>query len=285
MSHTLMVAARKHKTPNEFVKKFLLPAFGASRIPHGTIKANMPAHLRPKSLPPLNFKNSKQGRSLTFSNSESPNETLTVRMQTVQFSGSTRRAFLTIGYNANAGPKISPRDYDRGRQIGNYNYQFMGNIRIEGLDIPAEAVEHWHTLGKELGRGTFPIDPEMFEKLRNYAKCTNGIDKLGMAIRYLSGVSGSHPLEKSLRGLQNPRGLPLMQFYLLAERKNDFFKRIIHAKKSKDIEDALVETYGVSKRFARVMGRELEFVLNKPHLQIGKEKLLQEILRFQATPH
>lgn len=286
MSRTLMAAARKHKTASEFVKKFLLPAFGAGRIPDAYHTRRIPPQLRTKTIAPIRFKNSKNSRTLIFSNIDHPYELISVRIQSLQFMGGGRKTMLAIGKSANAGPRIGKRDYNIGRELGRFSYEFIGPMRLEFLDIPEEAVAHWKTIsGERTPFQPFPIQPELFEKLRKYQRCNNGIDKMMMSIRYLSGISSNKPLEKSLQGLRNERNLPLIQFYLLVERKNHFLKSMIHAKSEKDMENTIAETYSVSKRFAREVAHEAWFSMNKERMKLGIERLLDEIHRFQSSPH
>ncbi|MBI4043913.1 MAG: hypothetical protein HY393_03870 [Candidatus Diapherotrites archaeon] len=264
MSRTVLTALRKHKTPEAFVKKFLLRALRAGRV--SPIK-NVPSgvHLPLKSP-------ARTSGWIRFANIKNPGQVFYLNVEAFTIltpKGTTILPRLSI-YPNMYGVHLSPKDWEQGQaHAHSHAMQSREILNIPSTHVnenwkPIEALSHVYTQ-------TYPLPETLFNEVVRHAEASQRMKEFVYAAKFVTGHVQA-PLFLTER--MAPGQTPLDAYLQLTTRLRPFLQAIARAKSLNEITRHIQEQYKISPHAAHWMARGFYQDRQNPRIKKGIEKLL-----------
>ncbi|MFH1224368.1 MAG: hypothetical protein V1676_01040 [Candidatus Diapherotrites archaeon] len=219
MSRMVLAAMKKHTTPSEFVKKFLLPSIRRGGIPARSKEywgKFREAYGHPElKLPKGNLTN------ITFYDIKNPKRLCYFSLQHTALKNS-KATPPNVQVFHGLFVKIGDKDWQQGKEIaGATNAQHPGKVGSisEYIPLSHESLKRWRPVMRVQGGGKFKdrvfvqygVSHELFNELQKYDRAGEDFNRLRHAFDFLSGKSTTERFARQLR-LDHGSEMPYKDF-------------------------------------------------------------------------
>ncbi|MFH1751003.1 MAG: hypothetical protein ABH863_04960 [Candidatus Micrarchaeota archaeon] len=262
MSETLLAAMRRSSSAEEFVERFLLPAYKSGRLPSSrALRSRMSKKAPTNSRMDEFLHGMGEGKySLIVFEDEK-----TGRLCRFKLEEGKPNLFPTRGMiNFRPGFKTDSRDFKEAAIVtGKESFQRNSGIISIGLKIPPSIISHWRLKRPPEGRGgesviNVLLSNAVFNKL-NHEDAGQQMAKSYLdVLKYLEGSIQLGILRRRIRSpnVAQDRG-PYLAFYALYRKHSDMFLAISKAKSSREVASLLVSHLEIGKGAARFYGNKI----------------------------
>lgn len=274
MSRMVLAAMRKHSTPSDFVRKFLLPV-----VRRGSVPARSMNYWKSFGHPKLEWPKGNL-TNITFYDLKNPKRICYFSLKrTMPRSGriSPPKASIFKNLFVRIGSEEPWNDWQQGKETaGTITAEHLDKIgsTTESIALSHDALTHWGPVMKARGEGrhkgkefiNYGISHELFNELDKYQRAADDFAFLGNAFDFLEGkVTKEHlanrlklqnlrePTYKTVLRVFNPEGRQRLANVLLEGLRvtpKRFLKREEIEGIAKTIGEKIKQEFGISERFA-----------------------------------
>ncbi|MDO8538484.1 MAG: hypothetical protein Q7S21_06370 [archaeon] len=270
MSKTILAAMRKHKTPTEFIQRFVLPSIKRGQVPN---LARMVTAERRKRFDELKLPKGEIG-TIVFADKENPKHLCYFQVSYTSLKGKDARPTLMKLF-AKVLTFVSKEDFEEAvKHSGKKEIKHStGTGEREpsvshNLLFSHDWLKHWSEEEKMEAefRGKriyYLVDHKVYEELNKYQWASENIDDLIGIIMVKGGRSNPqhYLIEKRL-----DRAIPGMDafnaFYKITSRHHALFRKLINSSNVNEAGNLIAQHFKVDKRFAQKLAEILMKVLN-----------------------
>ncbi|MEW6295218.1 MAG: hypothetical protein AB1467_02885 [Candidatus Diapherotrites archaeon] len=274
MSKTVLAAMMKHKTPTEFIKRFILPSIKRCRVPF--IRTQKMKELK---LPKGTVKH------IVFVDESNPNKLCYFNIEAIQEKRGQKKIGLPhIRLFKDLKATVKRKDFNFAvEQTGKFElrHPIKEDYFFHQLLFPEELIEKWPKReGVFNGKKMFyyVLDSSTFKELEKYNRVSSQIGLFAGAIKVQTGKKSPVVFMKEF-GLDKIKWLkgdtPLEKFYNATMHYQPVFRKIMNCSNVQETAGIISENFGVSKRFAYSWAKQLMKLLSHPQGKKAAEELAE----------
>ncbi|MBM3281996.1 MAG: hypothetical protein FJY86_01475 [Candidatus Diapherotrites archaeon] len=261
MSRTALTALRKHATPVEFARRFLLPTVKRGKVPavkNWPAQTAIPARIN-KPYDPIIFANQNDPSHVFFLN--------------ILLRGNAREPRMRLLHHTR-GINISQEDWNAAHHAIGVEPNEEGELALRHEHINPKwekRVEYFR--GKK--RIIYYLPPKLFEEIIQHAYADKTIQQFETALLLLNHEITATAFTRRT-GIVSNKEL-VNQFINMVDEKKPFLRRLMSAPTPEKATEELVKKFGISKRFATLLGKRVIELKYNERMKTAWQEMLRKI--------
>lgn len=270
MSKTILAAMRKHKTPTEFIQRFVLPSIKRGAVPN---LARMVAAKKRKRFEELALPKGTE-HTIVFADRSNPNHICYFQIDTTLFKGEAKLEPKMKLFNQ-VHTRVGREDFESAEKHTGTEHRKHSSRTEErtpstsiNLLFSHDWLNHWPEKDKiiaefgEKKRTNYLVDHETFEELNKYRQAIDSIHYLAGAIRV---ISGKESLQHFVRENRLDKKFPNMDaidaFSIITSPHHSLFRKLVNAESESEASQLIFEHFKISKLYAQRLARSIMKIL------------------------